>query len=165
VTGSPTNLVSLVGPVPEELTATQREILATLAGLVGMALDQRETAGERNAALAREITLERDLRRSAEEWEAHRRRAVASLEASERRFRQLFHYSLGLICTHDLDGILLSVNPAAARSLGYPINRLMGRSLAEFMRPEMVPAFDAYLRRIVDEGSDSGRLELRAANG
>lgn len=165
VTGSPTNLVSLVGAVPEELTATQREILATLAGLVGMALDQRETAGERNAALAREITLERDLRRSAEEWEAHRRRAVASLEASERRFRQLFHYSLGLICTHDLDGILLSVNPAAARSLGYPINRLMGRSLAEFMRPEMVPAFDAYLRRIVDEGSDSGRLELCAANG
>jgi diguanylate cyclase (GGDEF)-like protein/PAS domain S-box-containing protein len=165
VTGSPTDLVSLVGPLPGHLTDTQREILGTLAGLVGMALDQRETAGERNAALAREITLERDLRRSAEEWEAHRRRAVASLEASERRFRQLFHYSLGLICTHDLDGILLSVNPAAARSLGYPINSLMGRSLAEFMRPEMVPAFNAYLRRIVDEGSDSGRLELRAANG
>lgn len=163
--GSGVGTLCVIDHVPRELTDTQREILSTLAGLVGMALEQRATAVERNAALAREITLERDLRRTAQEWETHRRRAVASLEASERRFRQLFHYSLGLICTHDLDGILLSVNPAAAQSLGYPINRLMGRSLAEFMRPEMVPAFHRYLRRIVDEGSDSGRLELRAANG
>jgi diguanylate cyclase (GGDEF)-like protein len=33
------------------------------------------------------------------------------------------------------------------------------------MRPEVVPGFHAYLRRIVEEGSDSGRLELRDANG
>nr|WP_063571301.1 diguanylate cyclase [Luteibacter rhizovicinus] len=163
--GSGMGTLCVIDHVPRELTPTQRDILATLAGLVGMALEQRATAVERNAALAREVTLERDLRRTAQEWEMHRRRAVTSLEASERRFRQLFHYSLGLICTHDLDGVLLSVNPAAAKSLGYPINSLMGRSLAEFMRPEMVPAFNAYLRRIIDEGSDSGRLELRAANG
>ncbi|HVI53519.1 MAG TPA: diguanylate cyclase [Luteibacter sp.] len=163
--GSGLGTLCVIDHVPRHLTDTQREILTSLAAMVGMALEQRATAVERNAALAREITLERDLRHTAQEWETHRRRAVASLEASERRFRQLFHYSLGLICTHDLDGVLLSVNPAAAQSLGYPINSLMGRSLADFMRPEMVPAFEAYLRRIVDEGSDSGRLELRDANG
>jgi diguanylate cyclase (GGDEF)-like protein/PAS domain S-box-containing protein len=167
VTGSPVTLVGLIDheQIMTGLTETQREILTTLVDLVDVALEKRATALERNAALAREVTLERDLRRTTQEREAHRRRAVTSLEASERRFRQLFHYSLGLICTHDLDGVLLSVNPAAAQSLGYPINRLMGRSLTDFMRAEMLPAFHAYLNRMVEAGSDSGRLELRAANG
>ena len=42
------------------------------------------------------------------------RRAIRAMETSERRFRDLFQHTLGFICTHDLDGVLLSVNPAAA---------------------------------------------------
>ncbi len=94
-----------------------------------------------------------------------RRRAIASLEASDRRFRKLFQYSLGLICTHDLDGVLLSVNPAAARSLGYAVAELMGRRLDEFMRPEYRERFRGYLDRVRDKGSDSGLLHLIAPDG
>ena len=36
-----------------------------------------------------------------------------ALHDSERRYRELVEYSLGLICTHDLTGIILSINPAA----------------------------------------------------
>jgi PAS domain-containing protein len=39
----------------------------------------------------------------------------AALRASERRYRHLMEHSLGLLCIHDLDGILLEVNTAAAR--------------------------------------------------
>ena len=45
--------------------------------------------------------------------------AKDAFEQSERRYRNLVEHSLGLICTHDLGGRLLSINPAAARSLGY----------------------------------------------
>src|SRR4051794_9047332 len=39
---------------------------------------------------------------------------------SEARFyRRLAENSLGLMCSHDLDGRLLWINPAAAQSLGY----------------------------------------------
>jgi len=38
---------------------------------------------------------------------------------SEKRHRDLVENSQGFICIHDLDGNLLSVNPAAAQSLGY----------------------------------------------
>lgn len=94
-----------------------------------------------------------------------RKRAIAALEASDRRFRKLFEYSLGLICTHDADGILLSVNPAAAHSLGYSIADLLGRSLADFMRKERRPGFQGYLDRIFANGADSGVLELIGGDG
>ncbi|NEL81657.1 MAG: PAS domain S-box protein, partial [Xanthomonas perforans] len=61
-----------------------------------------------------------------------RHRAVDALAASERKFRNMFQYSLGLICTHDMDGRLISVNPAAARSLGRSVEGMEGRSLLEF---------------------------------
>ncbi len=89
-----------------------------------------------------------------------RKRAVKALEDSDRRFRKLFEYSLGLICTHDADGILLSVNPAAARSLDYSIAELLGRSLADIMPPGRRAGFQSYLDRIFASGSDSGVLEL-----
>ena len=56
-----------------------------------------------------------------------RKRAIRALERSEGRFRTLFEHSLGLICTHDLDGVVLSVNPAAARALDFSINELLGQ--------------------------------------
>ncbi len=94
-----------------------------------------------------------------------RKRAVVALENSDRRFRKLFEYSLGLICTHDTDGILLSVNPAAAQSLGFSLADLLGRSLADFMPPERKPGFQVYLDRIFKEGTDSGAMELIASDG
>ncbi len=37
--------------------------------------------------------------------------------------------SLRLIYTHDLDGILLSVNPSGARALGYEPIEMIGKSI------------------------------------
>ncbi len=57
--------------------------------------------------------------RQLDEITAAWQQAKDAFEESERRYRNLVEHSLGLICTHDLDGRLLSINPAAARSLGY----------------------------------------------
>ncbi len=101
--------------------------------------------------LARDITM--------------RKRAIRALEVSEGRFRKLFQYSLGLICTHDLEGVLLSVNPAAARALDCSIGDLMGRNLAELMPPERRDECAAYLRRVITNGMDSGMLVVMARDG
>ncbi|HEU4669241.1 MAG TPA: diguanylate cyclase [Dyella sp.] len=94
-----------------------------------------------------------------------RRRVMTALETSERRFRQMFQYSLGLICTHDHEGVLLSVNPAAARALGYSVGELLGRSLSDFMPESRRETFRQYLLRVITSGSDSGVLELLARDG
>ncbi len=94
-----------------------------------------------------------------------RKRVIAALEASDRRYRKLFQYSLGLICTHDHEGVLLSINPAAAKSLGYSIGEMIGRPLTDFMRPELRGKFQAYLLRVMRNDSDAGMLELIAKDG
>ena len=94
-----------------------------------------------------------------------RRQVTTALETSERRFRQMFQYSPGLICTHDHEGVLLSVNPAAARALGYSVGELLGRPLSDFRPESRRPAFRDYLLRIITAGTDSGTLELIAKDG
>ncbi|HIE1097511.1 MULTISPECIES: PAS domain S-box protein [Stenotrophomonas] len=93
------------------------------------------------------------------------RAALDALEASETRYRRLFHYSLGLICTHTLEGVLTSVNPAAVQSLGFDESHMIGRSLCDLMPPEKHAAFKAYLARIEVNHTDAGVIELIAADG
>jgi PAS domain S-box-containing protein len=51
----------------------------------------------------------------------------------EKRYRDLFNHSQALICTHDLDGKLLAVNPAVCRALGYQEEEMLGRNIREFI--------------------------------
>ncbi|HTT22257.1 MAG TPA: PAS domain S-box protein [Candidatus Sulfotelmatobacter sp.] len=54
------------------------------------------------------------------------KKAEDALRESEDRYRDLVEHGEDLICTHDLKGRLLSVNPAAGSSLGYEIDELLG---------------------------------------
>ena len=87
------------------------------------------------------------------------------LDSSEKRYRHLVENSLGLICTHDLDGIVLSVNPAAANSLGYEPRDGIGRNLREFLSPPTRPRFDHYLARIKERAHDSGVMRVVRKDG
>ncbi len=93
------------------------------------------------------------------------RRAIRAMETSERRFRDLFQHTLGFICTHDLDGVLLSVNPAAADSLGYSVGELLGSSLRDLIPEALRDNFPGYLQRLLDRGSDRGLLVLCHRDG
>jgi len=93
------------------------------------------------------------------------RTATDALAHSEARYRRLFQHSLGLICTHTLDGTITSVNPAASLSLGRPEAELIGRTLAEIMPLERLEYLQYYLERIVENQSDSGLMELVAEDG
>ncbi|HWE60497.1 MAG TPA: PAS domain-containing sensor histidine kinase, partial [Chloroflexota bacterium] len=88
-----------------------------------------------------------------------------TLQQRDRLYRLLVENSLGLMCSHDLDGVLLSINPAAAHSLGYQAQDGIGRNLREFLAPAIRPLFDAYLARIRRQPSDTGLLRLVARDG
>jgi PAS domain-containing protein len=55
-------------------------------------------------------------------------RAEEALRESEDRYRDLVEHSQDLICTHDLEGRILSVNQGAAKLLGYDQSALLKRN-------------------------------------
>jgi two-component system, OmpR family, sensor histidine kinase VicK len=93
------------------------------------------------------------------------REATAALHASEARYRQLIEGSLGMVCTHDLEGKILSINANAAESLGYRAEEMVGRQLSEFVPDDERPVFANYLRSIAVSGEEKGMLTLRHRNG
>src|SRR6188472_3759659 len=91
--------------------------------------------------------------------------AQEAFEQSERRYRDLVDHSLGLICTHDLDGRLLSINPAAAHFLGYEPEHGVGSNLVEFLAPDARHLFAGYLQRLREHAQDSGLMRVLARDG
>lgn len=96
---------------------------------------------------------------------AERHRAEAALVISEKRYRELVDNGLGLICTHDLEGKLLSVNPAAAEALGYTPSEMIGNNLIEYIFPAARAFFPHYLQRVAAEPSLSGLMNIQNRAG
>ncbi len=96
---------------------------------------------------------------------SERKRAEEALRESEERYRELVEHGQGLICTHDLKGKLLSVNPAAAQTLGYAPSEMVGNNLVEFLSPSVQPDFDRYLKLVAAEPSVDGSMNILTKEG
>lgn len=94
-----------------------------------------------------------------------REQAAALLQESEDRYRDLVEHSEDLICTHDLQGNLLTVNDPPAKILGYTKEELIHRPLRDFVIAEARPMCDAYLSQIQRDGSAKGLLSVLTKNG
>jgi len=92
-------------------------------------------------------------------------REQAALREREDRYRDLVESSQDLICTHDLDGRLLSVNPTVSRVLGYSREALLEMNLGDLLTPKSRESFPAYLAEIRDWGSAQGVMALQTSRG
>ena len=90
---------------------------------------------------------------------------MPSSEEQLKLYRLLVENSLGLMCTHNLHGELVSINPAAAQALGYRPEELLGRNLINLLAPSVRHLFHAYLQRIQSNPADSGLMRLLAKDG
>ena len=105
--------------------------------------------------------LERTLRQAIDDLELR----SAAVAASEERYRALFEQSLGLLCTHTLDGRILTINGAAAAGLGRPVDQVVGQNLADLLAPGLRGELAAYLAAIAEQGEASGTMILLDAGG
>ena len=95
------------------------------------------------------------------------REAETALRTSEERYRQLVESSLGFICTHDLNGVLLSINSHAAATLGYEPEELIGTPLRNYIDTDHLADYDAYFEALKQDPDQDhqGRFYLRGKDG
>lgn len=70
-----------------------------------------------------------------------------------------------LLCSHTLDGRLLSANPASAKLLGYTVDELLAIPMRELLAPEVRTEFEEYLRRIQQDETASGYIIVLTRTG
>ena len=90
---------------------------------------------------------------------------VRARQHSEQRYRNLFEGTSALICTHDRHGKLLSINPAAAQSLGLLPAECLGGNIRDILVPEARANFGAYLKAVQQDGFAEGTMRVLGRNG
>ncbi|MGA2846425.1 MAG: diguanylate cyclase [Candidatus Acidiferrales bacterium] len=96
---------------------------------------------------------------------AERYRMEEALRKSEDRYRTLVEKSGGLMCTHDLAGVLISVNKAGASALGYAPEELKGKNLRDLLVPEQQENLKGYLALLKERGEVSGYMKVQSKDG
>src|ERR1700759_847714 len=89
------------------------------------------------------------------------------VKLSEKRYRDLFNYSQALICTHDMNGLLLTVNPAIRRVLGYKEEELVGKNIRLIIPEKHHEGFEeGYIKAIQEsETAVSGEFCVLSKDG
>ena len=84
----------------------------------------------------------------------------------ENSYWDLFNRVSDLVMIHDLQGRLLSVNPAVSQLSGYTFEELIDRSIEDFIVPKFRHLFrDEYLDDLVKQGCADGLVIFQAKDG
>ena len=132
-------VINIESPEINAYTEDDQLLMETISSQIGVAIT--------NAQLYEELSKE--LKKQS--------RGKKALEQSEEKYRNLFDNISDFIYTHDLEGRFITVNRAAAETLGYTSKELIGNSISKFMLPEYRKSFsDEYLSQIKKKGSYKG---------
>ncbi|SET92463.1 PAS domain S-box protein [Hymenobacter actinosclerus] len=153
----------------QEFVASDEYVLRT-----GLELVQENTFTQRDGTIMWLQTVKRPLVRADGSVNVlgvstditEMKQARQTLEKSTKQYRDLMQYSQALICTHDLTGRILSVNPAAAQLVGAAPEQLLGRTLRQILAPEFHYQLDQYLRQAHEQQQQlTGLLTLSGPDG
>jgi len=93
------------------------------------------------------------------------REAEEALLSSEVRYREVVESSLGFVFTCTMEGRLTSLNAFTAETLGYRVEDLTGRPMAELLDPSGAATFQECLRALETGDEWQGAMPVRRSDG
>lgn len=95
-----------------------------------------------------------------------KKKAEQQLIINQKRYEDLIHYNQSLLCTHSLDGTILSVNPASLKSLGYDQEKeLLGQNLSILFEEKNLPYYQGYMLKMQHIGEANGIMKVLNRHG
>ncbi|NTE00612.1 PAS domain S-box protein [Agrobacterium tumefaciens] len=88
-----------------------------------------------------------------------------ALKVSEQKLMAFFESSQGLMCTHDIHGKLISLNPAGAKTLGYSRLELQNKTFFDIVPEEQHDDLRKYLAYILANGFSKGYMIVKRKSG
>jgi len=85
-------------------------------------------------------------------------------DRAAKQYRDLMHYTQALICTHDLQGVILSANPAMGALARKPAELLVGRNIAKGLAPDNLKQFKRYLASFKHRHEATGIMPLQLSH-
>jgi PAS domain S-box-containing protein len=110
-----------------------------------------------NGRVVKRVGIDQDITRAVE--------FEAMLAKSEKKYRDLVESSEDLICTHSLDGVVLSLNERPARVLGFDPRLVIGRQIPDMLLPEYRERYPEYVEKLRRDGRASGLVAVRTRSG
>lgn len=94
------------------------------------------------------------------------KRIQDQIAISEKRYRDLYNYSQAIICTHDVNGKFLSVNPSFTSILGYSEEEVIGKNISDLLsNAEKEKFYENYLSVILRAKKLRGLFKVFTKSG
>ncbi|SEG54576.1 PAS domain S-box-containing protein [Bryocella elongata] len=91
--------------------------------------------------------------------------AETTIRESESRYRQIVEGSLGMVATHGLGGVILSINQYGAQGIGRRVEDVVGHPLTSFLYPNRHTTLEPYVQQLLRTGEAQGLFHLQHLNG
>jgi len=94
-----------------------------------------------------------------------RKKDEEKIHKSEEQYRDLVENISDLICTHDLEGRILSVNNAAEELIGHKFNPEEHLNIKDLLAPGKKDMFSQYITELKTNGHAQGLMEVQTFSG
>lgn len=88
-----------------------------------------------------------------------------ALKQSEEEKAAVLDNAQAVICLHDLNGVIIDVNPVVTKLTGYAKDELVGESIEKIIMPEYRGQFKYYLEEIATKQTASGSMQILTKDG
>ncbi|GEM_PF-2017723 len=94
-----------------------------------------------------------------------RKKIIEAALAQQRLYNELIEAGHGYVITHDMQGSILSINRAAALSLGYLPEELLSYSFGKLFPKTDIESFENYLKQLKEKKSSNGTFKMLTKSG